>query len=322
MGKRILVLGDVNIDLVFSGLAHLPRSEEDIAAQSLESLVGGQGATTSRGLSRLGFSTSIVARVGQDENGKRVIRELQADGVDTTGVLIDPKVPTGVTAILSTGKTRAFATHLGAIPGISKEDLSPNLLENTDHVHISSFYMHVELRATIPRILSEAQDRGITTSIDPGWDPSEEWQADMLRALEHTDVFLPNEREAMTVTAKPTVAEAMDSLANSVGILVVKRGCRGALLRRGSMALECPSYAVDPIDVTSAGDVFDAGFLYGYLHDWDMARTLVFANACGALATSRFGSLGLMKDTVEVEEFIESHPLIPPCGPSSKETTK
>ena len=210
MGKRILVLGDVNIDLVFSGLAHLPRSEEDVSAERLESLVGGQGATTSRGLSRLGLSTSIVARVGRDENGKRVIRELQADGVDTTGINVDRLLPTGVTAILSTGETRAFATHLGAISSISREEFNTNRLQKGDHLHVSSFYMHLELRANIPEILSEAHHRGVTTSVDPGWDPSEEWHADMLKALEHTNVFLPNELEAMTITSKPTIGEAME----------------------------------------------------------------------------------------------------------------
>jgi sugar/nucleoside kinase (ribokinase family) len=61
------------------------------------------------------------------------------------------------------------------------------------------------------------------------------------------------------------------------------------------------------VDVTSAGDVFNAGFLYGYLAGWDMQRALELANACGAIATTRVGSLGVVSGVDEVQAFLRAH---------------
>ncbi len=83
------------------------------------------------------------------------------------------------------------------------------------------------------------------------------------------------------------------------------------------MVAVCPATPVQVVDVTSAGDVFNGGFLYGYLAGWDLQRALTFANACGALATTRVGSLGLLSDAGEVEAFLNTHP---PAAAISKES--
>jgi sugar/nucleoside kinase (ribokinase family) len=64
---------------------------------------------------------------------------------------------------------------------------------------------------------------------------------------------------------------------------------------------------VQVVDVTSAGDVFNAGFLYGFLAGWDLERTARFANACGAIAVSQVGSAGIVSGVAEVEEFLRNN---------------
>ncbi len=314
MVRRVLVVGDVNIDLVLSGLAHLPRTEEDVAATGLDLLVGGQGATMARALARLGLCVRIAGRVGQDEYGQRALRALQADGVDTTGISVDPNLQTGVTVILSAGAERAFATYMGSISAIQRDDITHQMLETADHLHLSSFYMHTSLRPGLPELFDEARQLGLSISVDPGWDPSNEWHSDILELLERIDVFLPNELEAKTITATQTVEEAMAVLSGSIETVVIKRGPLGALARSGPLVSSCAAFPVDTVDVTSAGDVFNAGFLYGYLADWHLQRALNFANACGAIATTRVGSLGLISDAGEVEKFLSARlraPTIP-----------
>jgi sugar/nucleoside kinase (ribokinase family) len=65
-----------------------------------------------------------------------------------------------------------------------------------------------------------------------------------------------------------------------------------------------PAFDVPVIDVTSAGDVFNAGFLHGFLAGWELEQSARFANACGAIAVSQVGSAGIVSGVAQVEEFI------------------
>jgi sugar/nucleoside kinase (ribokinase family) len=72
-------------------------------------------------------------------------------------------------------------------------------------------------------------------------------------------------------------------------VIAVKRGARGALAVRGEARAECAARPVQVADTVGAGDSFDAGFVYGYLHDWPLADTLKLACACGSLSTRTVG---------------------------------
>ena len=159
MRRRVLVAGEVNIDIILSGLAHLPRSEQDVAAQRLDLLIGGQAATTARGppAARLGLSVSLASRVGADDYGHRALRELQADGVDVTDVVVDPALQTGTGIVLSTGPERAMATYMGSISALRRSDITRQRLENVDLLHLSSFYLHTTLRPALPELFDEAR---------------------------------------------------------------------------------------------------------------------------------------------------------------------
>lgn len=307
MSARVLVAGDINADIVLSGLAHLPRPEQDIVADRLDILTGGQAATIARSLARLGLQVGICGRVGQDDYGDRALRELRADGVDVSGIIVDPTLQTGITVVLSAGTERGFATYMGSIPALRRSDVDHESLANADHLHVSSFYLQSSLRPELPQLLDEAHQLGLTVSLDPGWDSSGEWRNDIFDVLSRTDVFLPNELEATTITSTQTVQQALDVLALTTETVVVKRGAQGAIARSGSLVVTCPPFPVDVADVTSAGDVFNAGFLYAYLAGWDLHRGLELANACGALATTRVGSLGVIKGVDEVQAFLREH---------------
>ena len=70
-----------------------------------------------------------------------------------------------------------------------------------------------------------------------------------------------------------------------VPTLAVKRGREGAVACRDGQIVRLPAFPVHVVDTTGAGDSFDAGFLYGYLHGWPLERSLGLACACGALST-------------------------------------
>ncbi len=307
MNKRVLTVGEVNIDIILSGLAAIPKAEQDTLAQSLDTVVGGQTGTIARALSRLGIKVLFVGRVGDDDHGRMAIGQLAADGVDTSGVVVDPTVRTGVTVVLSTGTERAYATYLGSISQARRADITPQFLQQVDHLHVGSYFLQRELHPEIRDLFREAKRLGLTTSTDPGWDSFNEWDAHILDVLPYVDVFLPNEVEAMTITRLHSTEEAAAALVHYGGTVVVKMGGKGCLVANRQGTFTSPALAVPVADVTSAGDVFNAGFLYGFLAGWDLRTTARFANACGSIAVSKVGSTGIIQGAAQVHEFLASH---------------
>jgi len=107
--------------------------------------------------------------------------------------------------------------------------------------------------------------------------------------LPFVDVFLPNENEARAIGGTGDLDIALEYLAASSKIVVLKRGADGASLRAKDRTISVPSLPVEVADTVGAGDSFDAGFLYGYLSHWDLEKSLKFAAVCGALSAQKRG---------------------------------
>jgi len=304
MAKRVLAVGDVNLDLLFTGLESIPGAEQEVLAGGLEAVVGGQTGTVARALSRLGLAVSFAGRVGDDEHGQAAVRALREAGVDVSGVIVDPAFATGTTAVLSTGRQRCYVTFPGAAARARRSDVTGEQLSGADHLHVGSYYLQEALRPDMPDLFREARRKGLTTSLDPGWDPSRRWGADIREVLPFVDVFLPNQAEAASITGTDTPEQALQALAGAGRTVVVKTGASGCVAAAGGRVRRLPAFPVRVVDVTSAGDVFDAGFLYGFLQGWGLAESMRFAAACGAIAVSRPGSAGVMTGLEEVQAFL------------------
>jgi sugar/nucleoside kinase (ribokinase family) len=144
----------------------------------------------------------------------------------------------------------------------------------------------------------------LTTSLDTNYDPSEKWLGfDKLLAV--TSVFLPNEKEALSLSGELDIELAADRLSRRVEMLAIKLGAEGALGVRGHEKIRLPSISVSVIDTVGAGDSFDAGFLYGYLHGWSLERSLRLACICGALSTQRAGGTDGQPTLDEAMKFLK-----------------
>jgi sugar/nucleoside kinase (ribokinase family) len=304
MGKRVLVVGDVNMDIILTGLPSMPIAEREILARGMETIVGGQAGTIARALARLGREVTFAGRVGDDDFGAQARRALAEAGVDTGGVVVDRSQRTGATVVLSAGTERGYATFPGCLAEVKVSDVTPALLSRAEHLHVGSFFLLTALRPDLPALLGDARRQGLTTSLDPGWDPSGEWAEDLRGVLPLVDVFLPNAAEAMAITATKSPEEALAALHRGARTVVVKMGAQGCIACNEKEALRCPAFPVDVLDVTSAGDIFNAGFLHGFLDGWSLAESLRFAAACGALSVCRPGSDGMLTDARQVEQFL------------------
>ncbi len=288
----VLVVGDANPDLVLRGGNVEPafgQAERLVEEGTLT--VGGSGAIFASAAAKLGLRVAFCGVVGDDPFGRFMRDELDARGVDTRGLVVDPNRPTGVTVVLSRPGDRAILTALGTIADLNASLVDPELLASARHVHIPSYFLQTGLRGELPELFADAHAAGTTTSVDPNWDPDEEWDSGLLGLLSSTDVFLPNSAEARLITGIDDVDVAAESLAERGGVVAVKFGDGGGMVTRAGETSRVAGVSVDVVDTTGAGDTFDAGFLAGHLQGWPLERSLALANVCGGLSTRATGGV-------------------------------
>lgn len=301
----ILVIGEANVDLILSGEDVTPnfgQTEKLVDNARLE--LGGSSAIFACGASRLGLNVGFAGKLGNDEFGEFLMRVFQERGIDTAPILIDKEIKTGLTLHLSQPHDRAMLTYLGTIASMQCNEIDVELFKRTRHIHISSFFLQKGLQEGLAFIAEKAKEANTTISIDPGWDPEERWNGLLKSLLDKIDIFLPNAQEAMKITSTTSIAEALIYLNTHLPIPVIKMGRNGACSLRISEKIEHPGFKVNNVDTTGAGDSFNAGFLYGYLKDYELEECLRWGCACGALSTMSVGGIQSQPTVSEVELFL------------------
>ena len=284
----ILVLGELNADLILRGDVVPEWNQTEKLIDDAALTLGSSSAIFACGAARLGLRVAFVGVLGDDLLGRFCREALDARGVDTSGVVVDPALRTGMTVILQLPDDRAMLTFPGAIPMLRAELVDPALLQAARHIHVGSYFWQAALQPGLPELFAQARTHGASTSLDTQWDPSGAW-AGLDEVLAATDILLPNQAEACALARTTDWRLALESLARRVATVAVKRGADGAAARRGAAFASATAPTVQVIDAVGAGDSFDAGFVYGVLAGWPLDRSLTLAVACGALSTRAAG---------------------------------
>lgn len=301
---KVLFIGELNPDLVLQGYGSFPRLGQEVLVEDCQLTLGSATAICAVGMSRLGNDVSFFGKVGQDPYGDFCVDFLKAEGIDVRRLLRDRCAKTGLTASITGPTDRALVTYLGAIVSLSERDIDDSLFEGFQHLHMASYYLQLGLRPGVRSILERATNHGLTTSLDPGCDPSGQWGPEIRSTLEHVDVFLPNEVELAGITGEADMAKAMRLLENGRTLTVTKLGTAGAMAVEHNVLVHVPALLVEPVDTTGAGDSFNAGFLHCWLRKAPLAEALSFAAACGALSTKGFGGTGAQPNAAEAALFL------------------
>jgi sugar/nucleoside kinase (ribokinase family) len=297
----ILAVGDLNIDLILSGIRDIPEFGREVLASGLGMHLGGCTANLAVFCHRLGLRVAFVARVGCDDFGDFLIRELGDLGLTTEHIIRDETLGTGLTASLSAAHDRAFVTYVGTIDSLTAEDVPDELLARCRHLHLGSYFLQTRLQPGCAGLFRRARAAGLTTSLDTGYDPYETWDAGVREVQAQTDVFLPNEIEALEITRAATVDQALADLAQSCPLVALKLGADGSVARQGETLLQQGIFPVEVVDTTCCGDAFDAGFLSAMLQGLPLAECLRWGSASGGLIAGGSGNAAerLSREAVE-----------------------
>lgn len=306
MLPAVLVIGELNVDIVLSGLATPPTLGGEVIAEDMRMVLGSASAIFAHGIARLGHSVGFVSKAGDDQFGNFCRQELMKAGI-ATSMIQSSRQPTGVTVVLSTREDRALVTHLGAIAELGYDDLPPNVFEGYQHLHLTSYFLQRRLRPDFPRLMREAKARGLSVSFDPNSDPAHAWPPDIWEALAAADVVFLNVSEAQMLTGTSEVASAIAMLSERVACTVVKQGKDGATAAQGGETVHMAGFRVQVADTTGAGDSFAAAFVHSLLTKRPLRECLMVANAAGALSATGVGGTAAQSDLQTLSDFLAAH---------------
>lgn len=314
MLARVLVVGEVNVDIVLSGMASPPVLGSEVLAQEMRMVLGSASAIFASGIARLGHPVGFVSKTGDDDFGRFCRDELRNAGISTDRLLRSLR-PTGATIVLSASGDRALVTHLGAIADLGYDDLPANLFDDFRHLHLTSYFLQERLRPDFPRLIRDAKAAGLTVSFDPNSDPSQGWSPEIWDVIRSVDIVFINEQEAQALTGTSKTPEAISILTERTACTVVKQGREGATAVRGAEKIHLEAFSVNAVDTTGAGDSFAAGFVHGMLTKRPLRDCLLLANAAGALSATGIGGTAAQPDRETLAGFLSSHQVsVAECG--------
>ncbi|KAJ1641463.1 Ribokinase-like protein, partial [Pavlovales sp. CCMP2436] len=311
------VLGDIYVDLLCK-VAELPVWGEDRLASTTLLAAGGSTANTARFLGSLGGGNVVrlFSAVGNDLFGSYFIEQLRSEGCVTTdgSLVVLPGVPTSVCVVLSGPSDRGFVScntsNNVLFPGMF--DLETLLAQR--HVHVGGLFNMPNMHCRdLLDLLGALHAAGVTLSLDTQFDVSGAWDGKgcLPECLGVMDVFMPNELEAAGVTGAPTPEAALEVLCARMrpgALALVKVGARGVLAGRAGSAerWHVPSAPVSVVDLTGAGDAFNAGFLHAYVRGAPVDACLRAGTAGGALAVQSLGGCERLREWANALHAAES----------------
>ena len=285
METEIAVLGSINMDLVFS-VVDFPEPGETIKGTDFDLVPGGKGANQAVGVARLGEKVAIYGMLGDGKFGKELKLNLQDENVNTDNVAIQD-VTAGVASVLV---SKSGENEIVVFPGANSL-VDKNYVDNViDKINDSEFLLlqfEIPL-ATVNYLLHEIGAQGPKVILDPA--PATSLPEDF--PLNKIDFLTPNQKELSVLTQKYHSAEKgiNDLLERGLKGLVIKKGSGGSQYISSTAQFDAQPYPVESIDSTAAGDAFNAALAVSLSRGNDIKTSLRFANAAGALTTTKRGA--------------------------------
>ncbi len=306
--NNIYVLGSMNMDMVLK-VNNMPKVGETILANSMDKIPGGKGANQAVAAKRSGAQVYMVSKVGQDENGLILTKELQRDDINTDYIFKDEKEPTGVAIInVDHSGNNSIIVVSGANMTINHEEIkrTEKLISRCDIV-IAQFETPEDMTIEAFKL---AKSYGKVTLLNPA--PAKKINEELLK---YTDIIVPNETEAFVLTgvevsdlssAKNAAAKFLD---RGVKWVIITLGEKGAAVISKDFSEVVPAYKVNAIDTTAAGDSFIGGFgsklNINELTKENVINAVKFGNKVSSIAVQRKGaqpSIPYLKEVMEIYE--------------------
>jgi sugar/nucleoside kinase (ribokinase family) len=303
----VIVVGELNVDIILNQIDRLPEIGKEILAGSLDLTLGSSSAIFASNLSSLGSKVSFLGKIGKDGFASTVLDSLQSKGVDTSNIIQSDTLNTGATVVLNFDQDRAMVTYPGAMEDLKLADINFERIATAGHLHFSSIFLQPGIRNDLQLLFKKAKSFGLTTSLDPQWDPAEKWDVNLNELLPHLDIFMPNRSEFFALTSCHSLEKGIEKIKKMAPnlTLVVKDGANGAFGWNWNEWIHQPAILNEEVvDCIGAGDSFNAGFINKFIQGASLKQCLEYGAITGAVSTTRAGGTGAFSNMKLINEMV------------------
>jgi len=298
----VVGLGYCNID--YLGIApHYPALDEKVKLLEFTRQGGGVTGSAMAAVARLGGKARYIGKIGDDDFGRFLLAEFQAENVDTGALIVQPSSPTPFSFIVvdqATGKRTILWTPSGMM-------LYPHEVRREDVItgkvlHVDAHYAEAAMQAAL-----WANEANIPVVMDAG-----SFRHGSIELMERTDFLIASELFAKESTGSVNPEESVRRLfSGRRKLAAVTLGERGCIYMTSEGMFRQPAFTVDVVDTTGAGDVFHGAFSYGLAQNWEYADIIRFASAVAALKCTKLGGRAGIPTLDETMSFLDAQSQIP-----------
>ncbi|MEY3362080.1 MAG: hypothetical protein RL531_1799 [Actinomycetota bacterium] len=284
------VLGDHGMAKGAMTLIDAPAAEAlyDAMGPGVE-VSGGSAANTVVGLAGFGGRAAFIGRVRDDQLGAVFAHDIRAAGVHYTTPPATVGPPSGRCLILVTPDAqRTMGTYLGASTFLTRDDVDPDLIGRAAITYLEG-YLWDEADAKAAFIhaadLAHRAGRRVALSLSDGFVVDRHRSEFLDLVAGHVDILFANEVEICSLYETDSFDEALQRVNHHCEVAALTRGAKGAVIIAGDEVHVIDAHPVDRVeDTTGAGDLFAAGFLYGFTGGRDLGT-------CGRLGALAAGEI-------------------------------
>jgi ribokinase len=299
----ICVVGGINMDLVVQ-VPHIPRPGETVQGGEVARFPGGKGSNQAVAASRLGAAVAMLGQVGADAFGDELLATLEEAGVETGGVRRVPGKATGV-ALISVAANGQNSIVVAPGVNMAWEDAAITSVEWA----VSRCRLLVLNLEVPPSVIGRAVHAAKRSGAHVILNPAPHRQGDE-GCFDEVDIFVPNQVEAaLFAGSEPDSVEDWAMLGQHLRGLgphtvIVTLAAEGSLIVSPTGVNHIPSFPVQVVDTTAAGDAFVGGLAAAVLRGLSQREAVRYANACGAIAVTRAGAQPSLPRRAEVEDLL------------------
>ena len=302
MHSSIVVIGSSNTDMVIKA-DHLPLPGETVLGGTFLLNPGGNGANQAVAAARLDGRVCFITKTGNDAFGKENIALFQQEGIDTGYAMVDELLPSGVALITVDKKgENCIVVASGANASLLPADLLP-AREKIVSASVLVLQLEIPLEA-VEHAAALAAGAGVRVILNPA--PARALPDSL---LQHISILTPNETEAELLTGIAihdiSSAEQAAKLLQQKGVatVLVTLGDKGALLVTADTVTHIPSFKVQAVDTTAAGDVFNGALAVAVAQNVPLPDAVLFATKAAAISVTRMGAQSSAPYLKEVTAF-------------------
>ena len=311
----VICMGGICQDIIISGIPPQALTEGRTAYKADEMFLtlGGDAANETAIFTKLGDHAALLARIGTDQRGQMLKRELEDRGADTSLLVArEDCMNLGSLVVCKTDGTHVYLVQIGQNFQLDISDIDLSLFAQTRAICIASLYDLGELEVNgLDKVFEAGKAGGALIFTDTNIDLENRGRHIFDPLFPLIDYMVPSLEEAVYITGGKTDPEEIADYFLELGVknVLVKMGGDGSYFKNAQESFYMPAYDVTPFNTSGCGDNFTSGFAHAILKGTKPEDAVRFATGIGGLNTTGLGSNHVVQSEEHVLEFMRTHRL-------------